>query len=134
MNPRIVDKPPQRSYLRQIAGREYFTLGRRFDWFIRQSFARSVASAPLKHRVFRHRTMMLRPLRDVEMYLQHNKITNLRLAIAPINGIVIRPGETFSLWRLVGRPKASRGFLEGLVFPMVVSRKASVAGCVSSVI
>jgi vancomycin resistance protein VanW len=58
---------------------------------------------------------MLRPLKDVEMYLQHNKVTNLRLAIASIDGVVIRPGETFSIWRLVGRPTARRGFLEGLV-------------------
>ena len=27
----------------------------------------------------------------------------------------IRPGETFSIWRMVGRPTAARGFLEGLV-------------------
>ena len=49
------------------------------------------------------------------MYLQHNKITNLRLAIERLDGIVIRPGESFSIWRNVGRPTAARGFLEGLV-------------------
>jgi vancomycin resistance protein VanW len=49
------------------------------------------------------------------MYLQHNKVTNLRLAIERIDRVVIRPGETFSVWRLVGKPSASRGFLEGLV-------------------
>lgn len=59
--------------------------------------------------------MMLRPLKNVDMYLQQNKVTNLRLAISRIDGVVIRPGEKFSIWRLVGRPSARKGYLEGLV-------------------
>ena len=111
-----VPKPSKRSYLRSLAGREYYVLKRRLDWFAKaQNFARPDSSVNLQHSVFKHRTMMLRPLKDVEMYLQHNKITNLRLAIAPINGVVIKPGETFSIWRMVGRPTAAKGFLEGLV-------------------
>lgn len=116
MNNQNVSKPVKRSYLRSLAGREYFILKRRLKWLQRsRSFARPSYNAGLDHSVFRHRSMMLRPLRDVEMYLQHNKITNLRLAIAPLNGVVIRPGETFSIWRLVGRPNAAKGYLEGLV-------------------
>jgi len=49
------------------------------------------------------------------MYLQHNKITNLKIAISHINNVVIKPGETFSIWKLVGRPTANKGYLEGLV-------------------
>jgi vancomycin resistance protein VanW len=109
-------KPRSRSYLRSLIGREYYTLRRRFNWLANaRSFAKPDLSARLSHRVFRHRSTILRPLRDVEMYLQYNKITNLRLAVERIDRAVIRPGETFSVWRLVGRPSASRGFLEGLV-------------------
>jgi vancomycin resistance protein VanW len=116
MDSKTVPQPSKRSYLRSLLGREYYTLKRRIRWMKDAgSFARCDPSARLDHVVFRHRTMMLRPLRDVEMYLQHNKITNLRLAIEPINGVVIRPGESFSVWRMVGRPTAKRGFLEGLV-------------------
>ena len=49
------------------------------------------------------------------MQLQENKATNLRIAVANIDGLVLQPGETFSLWRLVGRPTASKGYLAGLV-------------------
>lgn len=49
------------------------------------------------------------------MALQHNKITNLRLAAERLNGIVIRPGETFSFWKTVGQPTAAKGYLPGLV-------------------
>lgn len=113
---KLVNKPNKRSYLRSVVGREYYTLRRRLRWLANsRSFAKRDPAVDLEHSIFRHRSFILRPLRDVEMYLQHNKITNLRLAIAPINGVVIKPGETFSIWQMVGRPTAKRGFLEGLV-------------------
>ncbi len=116
MDSKQIPKPPKRSYLRGLLGREYYTLRRKVKWLANSgSFAHQEPETKLDHSVFRHKTMMLRPLRDVEMYLQHNKITNLRLAIAPINGVVLHPGQSFSIWRMVGRPTASRGFLEGLV-------------------
>jgi vancomycin resistance protein VanW len=116
MKDRSVAKPIKRSYFRSLIGREYFVFKRRLDWLRRSRvFARPEAGATLPHSIIKHRTMMLRPLKDVDMYLQHNKVTNLRLAIAPINGVVIRPGQTFSIWRLVGRPTAAKGYLEGLV-------------------
>jgi vancomycin resistance protein VanW len=115
MDSRNIDKPQKRSYLRQAAGREFYVLKRRLEWLARSKSYASVEDADLEHSVFRHRSTLLRPLRDVEMYLQYNKITNLRLAIEPIDGVTIRPGQTFSIWRMVGRPTASRGYLEGLV-------------------
>ncbi len=116
MNDRLVAKPDKRSYFRRLAGREFYVLKRRLAWLIHsRAFARPDKRIRLDHSVFKHRSFLLRPLRDVEMYLQYNKITNLQLAITAINGVVIRPGETFSIWRLVGRPTVKRGFLEGLV-------------------
>jgi vancomycin resistance protein VanW len=116
MDSKSIAKPSKRSYLRSLLGREYYTLKRRLKWLRNsRSYARRDENTTLEHSIFRHHTMLLRPLRDVEMYLQHNKITNLRLAIAPINGVIIRPGQTFSIWRLVGRPTAAKGYLEGLV-------------------
>jgi vancomycin resistance protein VanW len=35
--------------------------------------------------------MLLRPLKDVDMYLQHNKVTNLQLATKRIHKVVIHP-------------------------------------------
>lgn len=116
MDSKHIPKPRKRSYLRSLVGREYYTAKRRLKWLsMSRQFAKPANNTQLEHVIFRHRTMLLRPLRGVEMYLQHNKITNLRLAIAPMNGVVIRPGETFSIWRMVGRPTARRGFLDGLV-------------------
>lgn len=69
----------------------------------------------MPNRIIKHRSVLLRKLKDVDMYLQHNKVTNLELACERINGIVIEPGQTFSLWKLVGTPSARRGYKEGLV-------------------
>ena len=49
------------------------------------------------------------------MYLQENKRTNLELAIKHINNIIIKPEETLSTWKLVGRPTKQKGYLEGTV-------------------
>lgn len=116
MNKNVVAKPEARSYWRNLAGREYFILKRRLQWLSNAcNYAAPKVGATLKNSIFQHRSFLLRPLQNVEMYLQHNKVTNLRLAIEPINGVVIEPGQTFSLWRLVGRPTAAKGYLEGLV-------------------
>jgi vancomycin resistance protein VanW len=49
------------------------------------------------------------------MWLQENKVTNLKLACEKLNGIILKPGETFSFWRLVGKPIKAKGFLKGMV-------------------
>ena len=59
--------------------------------------------------------LLLRKLEGVDMRLQVNKITNLKLAADKINGLVIMPGETFSFWKLVGKPTKKKGYLKGLV-------------------
>ncbi len=116
MDSKNIAKPLKRSYLRSLAWREYYTLRRQLKWLSQyRSFAKKDPAARLDHSIIKHRSFILRPLRDVEMHLQYNKITNLRLAIAPLDGIVIKPGETLSVWHEVGRPTARRGFLEGLV-------------------
>ncbi len=42
-----------------------------------------------------------------------NKRHNLLLASVRMNQVVIRPGEIFSFWALVGKPSRRRGYLEG---------------------
>lgn len=112
----IVEKPRERSRVRKIAGREFYVLKRKLHWrFGPERWARCRLPEELPFQCTSHQSLLLRELRNVDMYLQHNKITNLRLAIAGIDGLLVRPGETFSLWLLVGRPTARKGYLEGLV-------------------
>lgn len=114
----FIEKPVKRNPLRRKIGREYYIMKRKAQWLVSdKKYVKSpVGTEPgLENIIMRHSTPMLRPLKNVEMYLQHNKVINLRLAIAKINGVTICPGESFSLWKLVGRPSAGKGYLEGLV-------------------
>lgn len=61
-----------------------------------------------------HRSPVLRRLTGVDMDLQRSKRTNLALAAACIDGVVVAPGESFSFWRLVGKPSARKGYQDGL--------------------
>lgn len=85
------------------------------DAFSRERFADEKNTVPYHAVVKSHTSNVLRRLEGVDMQLQRNKLVNLRIAAAQINGIVVQPGETFSFWRLVGEPTAKRGYLDGLV-------------------
>ena len=59
--------------------------------------------------------VLLRKLHGVDMELQKNKVTNLKLASKKIDGLVINPGEEFSFWNLVGNATKRKGYKEGLI-------------------
>jgi len=77
-------------------------------------FARTQLPEDLPVLVHAHASPLLRTLGASQMWLQHNKVTNLRLASPLLDGLLIRPGETFSFCRLVGRTSRRRGFVEGM--------------------
>lgn len=62
-----------------------------------------------------HRTPLFRRLSGLDHQLQVNKVANLRLAAACLDGLVLEPGERLSFWYHVRKPTARRGFLPGLV-------------------
>ncbi|MEM7039323.1 MAG: VanW family protein [Bacteroidota bacterium] len=110
-----VPKPLQRSRLRRRLGKEYYILKRRFQWYFSGThFARSQQEAALPEYLFGHRTPLLRKLKNVDMWMQHNKIKNLSIAIQTMNGLLVRPGETFSYWRRIGKPTAGKGYVPGM--------------------
>ncbi|MDD2497625.1 MAG: VanW family protein [Desulfitobacteriaceae bacterium] len=109
-------KPRSRCALRLLLGRIYYTIKRYLAWWSGKTrFARSRQSVLLPKVVIQHHTPLIRKLKDVDMWLQHNKVNNLRIAVNKINGIVIKPGETVSYWRLIGKPTRRKGYLEGMV-------------------
>ncbi|WP_433017515.1 VanW family protein [Kribbella sp. CA-294648] len=62
----------------------------------------------------RHKSLLLRQLGESEMWMQHNKVTNLKLACAQVDGVLIRPGETFSFNKLVGNATRRKGYVKGM--------------------
>ena len=113
---KALPRPQHRSHLRMFLGRAWFTLRRRVQWhFPGKHYATTRNVSNLPHEHASHRTPLLRHLKGVDMWLQHNKVASLRAAASCIDGIVLKPGETFSFWRLVGKPTARRGFKTGMV-------------------
>lgn len=93
-----------------------FRTKRFFSWMIGWSrYASQRVHEELPFRVARHQSVLMRKLGNADMRLQKNKMTNLRLATQRVTKMTIRPGETFSLWKLVGHPTAKKGYVEGLL-------------------
>lgn len=85
------------------------------DLPLRGKFARVRQEELLPVRIKKHASLIRRRLGNVDMQLQENKAVNLSLAAPCIDRVLIRPGEIFSFWTLVGDPSARRGFRDGLV-------------------
>jgi vancomycin resistance protein VanW len=109
-------KPIKRSKLRLTLGTLYYRCKRYMEWYFGQTkFAKEIQNKPLAFTTFKHQTPLLRQLKEVEMWLQQNKIKNLKIAAQKIDGIIINPGETFSYWKLIGCPTSKKGYVEGMV-------------------
>lgn len=109
-------KPIRRSRLRLKLGMAYYGLRRRALWLrMRGAFASVRTERPLPYSCAAHKTPLLRKLRDVDMWMQHNKIVNLKLAVKALNGMLLRPGEVLSYWKAIGKPTRRKGYLDGMV-------------------
>ena len=85
------------------------------DFIFHTNFATEKRTDGLPVVVYAQKTLMRRRLGNVDMRLQDNKVINLNLAVPKVNGIIIKPGEIFSFWKLVGSCSAKKGYREGLV-------------------
>lgn len=91
-------------------------LSRRILWHLPgRRYAKTFLSENLEHRVYRHHSVLIRKLGDVDMRLQHNKVINLKLAVPKLDGILVRPGETFSFYRLLGPATRYRGYVNAML-------------------
>lgn len=121
MSQSVIPNPIQRSNLRLRVGSLFFSSKRVVQWYLsgtryateRMDNHSGVIVFP--HVIATHQSRTMRELRNVDMWLQSNKVRNLQLAIARLNGLVLHPGETLSVWRLVGRPSKRKGYLPGMV-------------------
>lgn len=88
---------------------------RRLENAFRRDLAHTFSPEALPYRVYASNSLIRRTLGDVDPVLQENKAVNLALAAPRLSGVLIRPGEEFSFWHLVGPCTARRGYKTGLV-------------------
>lgn len=109
-------RPVNRGRLRLMAGKAYYTASRYILWHSgRFQFARTRSAGRLPCECCSHETPLKRELRDVELQYQINKIINLKLAVGRMDGLILKPGETFSYWKLIGKPNKRKGYVPGMV-------------------
>ncbi len=88
---------------------------RYISWhFDSKKYCKEMTENKLPCRVRKHQSVLLKKLGESDMQLQYNKIENLKISIKQINGILIKPGETFSFYKLVGLPTKKKGYLMGM--------------------
>lgn len=103
-------------------------LQRHLSWTLTtRHFAQKRQFEKLSFSHFKHQSKLIKPLGGTQMQWQINKVTNLGLAIERLNGILIAPGEYFSFHKLVGKPTAKKGYLEGMELSLGQAR-AGIGG------
>jgi vancomycin resistance protein VanW len=78
------------------------------------NFAKEAREENLEFTCKKHQSLLRRKLGNADPQLQDNKVVNLKIACPTIDGILIKPGETFSFWRQIGEATAEKGYLEGM--------------------
>lgn len=105
-----------RSTIRILCGRVYFWVKKFWQWYCSGTkFAQTVSNTRLPYELFSHKSLLRRQLKNVDQWMQENKIHNLKIAIQSLDGLVLKPGETFSYWRQIGNPTVEKGYLPGMV-------------------
>ena len=84
------------------------------DLISKENYSKEKSSEKLPAVIYSHSSLIRRTLGNADPILQENKAVNLSIAAPKVSGVLIRPGETFSFWRLVGSCSKRKGYKEGL--------------------
>lgn len=88
---------------------------RRVTWHVDgKTYASARVAEKLPFRIKKHQSVLMKKLGDSNVEWQVNKVTNLKIASRQIDGVVVKPGETFSFCKLVGLPTKKKGYLLGM--------------------
>ncbi|GMA69618.1 VanW domain-containing protein [Leuconostoc litchii] len=82
---------------------------------VSRNVAKDKYEKELPYLVFKHESLMRRRLRKVPVPVEEAKVNNLKIAAPKVSHILIKPGETFSFWNLVGRCTVQNGYQSGLM-------------------
>ena len=78
-------------------------------------FARHTEKELLPNTVYTYSCGLIKQGKGIDPVLQKNKADNIALAAKHLNGLMIRPGETFSFWQRVGNTTKRRGYKDGRI-------------------
>ena len=83
-------------------------------YFDKEKYSKLKSEEKLPYRIKKHQSVLIRKLGQSDLQLQYNKVENLKIVVNEINGIIIKPNETFSFCKLVGIPTQKKGYKLGM--------------------
>ncbi len=109
-------KPKKRSNIRIKLGKIFYRYKRYIKWYFSNiQYSKTKQDNLLDNIIFNHKTPLYRKLKKVDLWLQQNKVQNLKIAIKSLDGIIINPGETLSYWKLIGKTSKRKGYKKAMV-------------------
>ena len=108
---RLTERFPFLLPLRQFQSRLFFYTGMFLD---RNTYAKRQTSSLLREEIFKDSVLMINRNSGCDIRYQYNKVHNLKLAAKKINGLIIAPGETFSLCLAIRNADKKEPYLDGL--------------------
>lgn len=108
---RLTERFPFLLPLRQFQRRLFFYTGMFLD---RNTYARKQSISLLREIIFKDSVLMINRNSGYDIQYQYNKVHNLKLAAEKINGLIIAPGETFSLCLAIRHADKKEPYLDGL--------------------
>ena len=108
---RITEMFPFLLPLRKKQRKAVFYAKMRFD---NNQYAQTIANELLPYCIYETKSKLLNDETGFDMRYQENKIFNLQLAAQTVNGLLIRPGETFSFWDRVRYADKDVPYKDGL--------------------
>jgi vancomycin resistance protein VanW len=97
--------------LRVAQRKAFFYTGMRLDG---HAYAKTLHDALLPHKLFSADNGLYNANTGFDMTYQENKVFNLKLAAKTLNGLLIKPGETFSFWKTVRHADKDTPYKDGL--------------------
>lgn len=85
------------------------------DLCSKEKFAKEISGRKLPCVLAAHSNLLIKTGKGIDPVLQKNKAINLNIACNSLNGLIIHPGETFSLWHVIGKPSSRRGYKKGRI-------------------
>lgn len=97
--------------IRSMQRKKCFYASMRLDG---RRYANTIDESRLPYKIFEYDCALYNHSTGFDMVYQENKVFNLKLAAKTLNGLLVRPGETFSFWRLVRHADKHIPYKDGL--------------------
>lgn len=97
--------------LRVAQRKTFFYMAMQFD---NHTYTKTVLGELLPYKLFSADNELYNTSTGFDMVYQENKVFNLKLAAKTLDGLLIKPGETFSLWKAMRNADKHTPYKDGL--------------------